>query len=95
MTHQALIDVPIISANITTGVYNRNIDTRLVRHMVWLRETSEGNVHRCILVLIECVCLCLHACTCAYDCMVINRIYHLYIRVVMVTVYDTIVGREG
>ena len=34
---QALIDVPIISAvyNTTDGTYNRNIDNRLARNVIW------------------------------------------------------------
>jgi len=44
---QPLIDVPIISAefNITAGAYNRNIDKRLARKLVWLRETTPGVGH--------------------------------------------------
>jgi len=43
ITRQALINVPIISAgcNITAGAYNQNIDKRLARNMIWLREISD------------------------------------------------------
>ena len=43
-TRQPLIDVPIISVGCnTTGAYNRNIDKRLARKLVWLRETTTMN----------------------------------------------------
>ena len=37
--------------HITAGAYNRDIDKRLTRKLVWLRETNQGHVTLCIRIL--------------------------------------------
>jgi len=49
------MDVPIISVGCNIGAYNRNIDKRLARKLVWLREIAQ-NTELTIMAMLIIMC---------------------------------------